>query len=102
MKIVDKKQIILKPIFSEKTIDLYRNFKKCTFEVEYKSTKKQIATVFEELYGIKPESVDIVVLKKRRNVIDRNTYRVITKRKKGKKAYISIGDNKLDIFENIK
>lgn len=102
MKNISKKQIILRPIVSEKSLNLYRNLKKCTFEVDRKASKKDIITSFQEMFGIKPESIEVLRIRKQRNVRNRKTYQILTIRKESKKAYISIGENKLDIFENIK
>jgi ribosomal protein L23 len=102
MKAINKKQVIIKPLISEKTLTLYHNLKVCTFIVERESTKKDIAFTFESMFGIKPEKVKVVVGRDAVSTRNRKTYQKKTKRLIRKKAYVSIGENKLDIFENIK
>ncbi len=102
MKEITKKQVIFKPIVSEKSMTLYSNLKVCTFEVARDATKKQIENDFEIMFGIKPLKTTIVVNRELVNTRNRKTYQVSTNRRFTKKAYITIGDNKLDIFENIK
>lgn len=102
MKQVNNKQVILKPVVSEKSLTMYANLKICTFEVSRDSSKKQIAYDFEQMFDLKPTDVKVVV---NRNAStkhkSRKTGRLEIHRKYGKKAYISIGENKLDIFENL-
>lgn len=102
MKVAVKKQVIFKPIVSEKSLRLYNNFKVCTFVVSPDATKKQVEYSFEEVFGVKPEKIRVVMERDNVNSRHKKTYQVTTKRKASKKAYITIGDNKLDIFENIK
>jgi large subunit ribosomal protein L23 len=102
MKQLIKKQVILKPVVSEKSLGLYNNLKVCTFEVSRDSSKKQIAYDFENMFGIKPTKVSVIVGRNLVNTRNKKTYQVSTNRRYEKKAYITIGDNKLDIFENIK
>ncbi|GIW57592.1 MAG: hypothetical protein KatS3mg083_537 [Candidatus Dojkabacteria bacterium] len=100
---VEKKQVIIAPIITESSLLMYRNSKVCVFWVDAKSTKKDIAVKFEELYGIKPVRVRTAIIKKRMNYRKPNAnYEIVTLRKLRKKAYIDIGQNVLDIFENIK
>lgn len=102
MKNIVKKQVIMKPVVSEKSLNMYANLKVCTFEVAKDSTKKQIQYDFEAMFGIKPVSVTVVTKRDLINTRHKKTYQVKTRRNFAKKAYISIGENKLDIFENIK
>ncbi len=100
---VRKKQVIIAPVITESSLLMYRNLKVCTFWVDVRSTKKDIAVKFEDLYGIKPVSVRTTLIKKRINYRNANArYKIQTSRKLKKKAYIDIGQNVLDIFENIK
>ena len=101
MNSINKKQVILKPVISEKSLGFYKNFKVTTFEVEKFSTKRDIKFAFEEMFGIKPVSIRTVRGRTEVSSRDRRTYRINVNRKEYKKAYIGIGDNKLDIFESI-
>ena len=102
MKSTNKKQVILKPVISEKSLTLYRNLRTATFIVEKTASKKDIAYNFEQMFGIKPENVGVVLKREESKSRNRKTYQSNTKRSMSKKAYINIGENKLDIFENIK
>lgn len=93
---------IKKPILTEKSLNLYNNYKICTFFVDINASKKQIGYEFENLFGIKPIYIKTSILKSRVYRRSPKDYRKLVLRKKIKKAYISIGDSTLDIFENIK
>lgn len=101
-----KKQVIIRPVLSEKSINFYKNYKVCTFWVSPKATKKEIGFSFKEAYGIEPKGVRTVVTrsykpnKNRRSPNARESSR--KSRTYVKKAYINIDDNTLDIFESIK
>lgn len=102
MKSTNKKQVILKPVVSEKSLNMYKNLRKATFIVEKAASKKDIAFNFEQMFGIKPVGITVVSQRIERKTRNRKTYQLTTKRGMSKKAYINIGENKLDIFENIK
>lgn len=93
--------IIKKPLISEKSLYLYKMFKICTFWVDPKATKKQIEYEFEQLFGIKPRAIRTSLLKKRKKYREAKTYLTKVKRSFLKKAYIDIGDNKLNVFEDV-
>ncbi|BDQ04915.1 MAG: hypothetical protein KatS3mg084_0433 [Candidatus Dojkabacteria bacterium] len=98
-----KKQVIIAPIITESSLLMYRNSKVCTFWVDVRSSKKDIAVKFEGLYGIKPISIRTALIRKRISYRNTNArYEIQTSRKLKKKAYIDIGQNVIDIFENIK
>ena len=100
MEVLNKKQILIRPAISEKSLLNYRNNRVCTFWVNPKSTKADIGYNFKTLFDIEPKSIRTVVL---HDTSTRGSYVNRTvKRRYMKKAYINIGDNKLDIFENIK
>jgi ribosomal protein L23 len=100
MKEMIKKQVIVRPIISEKSIDYYSRLKVCSFLVDVKSSKKDILYTFKEMFGIEPESIKTVVFRKatkNRGKFYSDKYNRVY----AKKAYIGIGDSTLDIFENI-
>lgn len=100
MEVLLKKQTILKPVLSEKSLNSYHNNKVCVFWVDIKSTKTDIAKNFKDHFGIEALVVRTVIQRKNSKV--RTKQRNAEVRKLAKKAYINIGDNTLDIFENIK
>ncbi len=106
MEVSNQKSVIVRPVLSEKSLNHYKDNKVCTFWVNPKSTKKDIMHSFRQVYGVEPKSIRTVVTRKlkpnvnRRSGNAKDTSRV--NRVLSKKAYIGIGDNTLDIFENIK
>lgn len=98
------KQVIIKPLITEKTYKLYKDNRVVTFIVDKKATKKNIAYYFNKIYGINPTSVRVVSSRKENTGLVTKNGRLISRthnRIKYKKAYINIGENKLEIFENI-
>lgn len=58
---MDLLNIIIKPLFSEKSYLLKtEEIKKYVFEVNKKASKTEIAIAFETIYGIKPSKVNVV------------------------------------------
>lgn len=55
--------IIKKPIITEKSEELRRDFNKYTFEVNRKATKKNIKNAVEALFNVKVESVATMNIK---------------------------------------
>jgi ribosomal protein L23 len=100
MEALVKKQSIIRPLLSEKSVTEYRKNRTCTFWVSPKATKTEIAHEFKELFDIEAVKVQTLVSRKETNV--RTKTRSELKRKVSKKAYINIGEQTLDIFENIK
>ncbi|MCL2332805.1 MAG: 50S ribosomal protein L23 [Actinomycetia bacterium] len=49
---LDARQIIIKPIISEKAFDLQSEHNKYTFKVHKTATKPQIASALEEIFGV--------------------------------------------------
>ncbi len=49
---LDARQIIIKPIVSEKAFDLQSDHNKYTFKVHKTATKPQIAAALEEIFGV--------------------------------------------------
>lgn len=99
MEVNTKKQVILKPVLSEKSLNGYKNNKVCTFLIDPRTTKTEVRKEFELMFGVKPLTVTTVV--SRKNTKARTATRISTNRKYVKKAYVYIGENTLDIFENI-
>lgn len=98
---LSKKNVIIRPLVSEKSAKLYNEMKVVTFVVDRRASKKEVSFNFEQLFNIKPIKVNFVMTRSIKNTRDSKTYRLISSRKLMKKAYICIGDNKLEIFENL-
>lgn len=54
------RDIIIRPIVTEKTMKLNDQDNKITFEVSKDANKTSVAEAIKEIYGIKPEKVNIV------------------------------------------
>lgn len=87
--------LIKKPIITEKTVDLAKNYNTYVFEVDRNLNKHQIKKVIEELYNVKVKEVRIVNLKERRRGISK--YQNV--RPRMKKAYIKLETGyKINVF----
>ena len=82
---------VLKPVFTEKTL-LQQENGKYTFWVKKDSTKGQIETSFEAVFGIKPLSINTVIVKGK-NKTDWKKRSPI-KKSDLKKAVITVDKNK--------
>lgn len=89
--------IVLTPAFTEKTL-IQQEKGKYTFWVKRNSTKGQIETSFEAVFGVKPLSINTIILKGK-NKID-NKKRLPIKKSDRKKAIITVGkDQKLELLK---
>ena len=55
---LDARQIIIKPVITEKAVDLQAEQSKYTFKVVKTATKPQIAAAIEEIFGVKVTKVN--------------------------------------------
>ncbi len=92
----DAREIILKPIISEKSYDLIE-LNKYTFKVDRKATKPQIRQAIEEIFNVEVEKVNTQNYKgkfKRQGVKSQGY------RSDWKKAIVSLkAGHKIEIFE---
>lgn len=92
---MDKKNIILKPLITEKTTNLSKN-KVYSFIVNEKANKNQIKKLIEEIYKVKVYEVKVVI---RKGKIKRKGRRMLAKRQSNRKiAYVKLKEGKIDIF----
>ncbi|MDR1775910.1 MAG: 50S ribosomal protein L23 [Actinomycetes bacterium] len=93
----DPRQVILKPIVSEKSYDLIETANRYTFEVHKNATKPQIAQAIEEIFNVKVTKVNTmnVVGKPRRVRVAKG------KTRSWKKAIVTLaaGDT-IELFAN--
>ena len=82
--------IVLTPIFTEKTL-AQQEQGKYTFSVKKKSTKGQIEVSFETVFGIKPLSINTIIIKGK-NKTDWKK-RLPIKKSDIKKAVITVDKN---------
>lgn len=90
----DPRDIIVRPIVSEKTYGLMDEGK-YTFEVDPRSNKTEIKIAIEQIFGVKVASVNTINRKGK----TRRTRFGLGKRKDVKRAIVTLsGDGALDIF----
>lgn len=96
---LDKHQIIIRPIITEKATMLKEKYRVVTFEVHPKANKHQIKQAVEELFGVKVESVRVVKMRGKR----RRRGLIVGKTKDWKKAYVKLkeGEKMIEFIEAV-
>ncbi len=90
-------KVLVKPLITEKVTDLGA-MNKYAFEVSRSANKIEISKAIEDVYGIKPENVNIINMKGK--VVTRGRYS--GKRKDWKKAVITLPKGKtIQVYEGI-
>ena len=89
----DPREVIIKPVVSEKSYNLIDNGK-YTFEVDPRSNKTEIKQAIEVIFGVKVASVNTL----NRVGKTRRTKFGLGKRKDTKRAIVSLTEGNIDIF----
>jgi large subunit ribosomal protein L23 len=90
-------RVLVKPLITEKGTQL-ASLGKYLFVVENKTNKIEVAKAIEDLYGVKPLKVNMVLMEGKTKVRGR----IIGKRKDWKKAIVTVPKGKtLDVYEGI-
>ncbi|WP_320047330.1 50S ribosomal protein L23 [uncultured Ilyobacter sp.] len=90
--------IVKKPIITEKTELLRREFNRYTFEVTPKANKIQIKKAVEEIFNVKVESVATLNIK---SVVKRHGAKLYNTQAK-KKAVVKLAEgNTITYFQNV-
>ena len=92
----DPRQVIIKPIVSEKSYNLIDNGK-YTFEVAPDSNKTEIKQAVEAIFKVKVASVNTL----NRVGKTRRTKFGLGKRKDEKRAIVTLKSGSIDIFNNV-
>jgi large subunit ribosomal protein L23 len=92
----DPREVIIKPIVSEKSYNLIDNGK-YTFEVDPRSNKTEIKQAVEVIFGVKVASVNTL----NRVGKTRRTKFGLGKRKDTKRAIVTLKSGTIDIFTNV-
>ena len=92
----DPREVIIKPIVSEKSYALIDNGK-YTFEVDPRSNKTEIKQAIEAIFGVKVASVNTL----NRVGKTRRTKFGLGKRKDTKRAIVTLKSGSIDIFTYI-
>ncbi len=95
----DPRDIIIRPLLTEKTLRLAREGK-YSFEVATDATKKEIQTAVERLFKVKVAKVNTINMKSKVRVAFWGR-RTVGKTKKWKKAIVTVKEGKIDIFEGL-
>ncbi|MEV0592128.1 50S ribosomal protein L23 [Nonomuraea cavernae] len=97
-KIADPRDIIIKPVVSEKSYGLIDENNKYTFLVRKTANKTQIKIAVEQIFGVKVTSVNTINRTGKR----KRTRTGFGKRPDTKRAIVSLGgDDRIDIFGQI-
>jgi len=94
----DPRQIIIRPIVSEKSVAAMEDLNTYTFEVHKDATKPQIARAIEEIFDVKVVKVNTM------NVAGkpRRVRYALGKTKSWKKALVTLAEgDKIDIFPTV-
>jgi large subunit ribosomal protein L23 len=94
---MDARQVIIKPIVSEKSYGLLDN-NVYTFQVHTEANKVQIRQAIEEIFGVKVDRVNTLNREGKRK---RNRRKMtFGKRASTKRAMVTLkGDDRIDLFE---
>jgi large subunit ribosomal protein L23 len=92
----DPREVIIKPIVSEKSYNLIDNGK-YTFEVDPRSNKTEIKQAIEHIFNVKVASVNTL----NRVGTTRRTKFGLGKRKDTKRAIVTLKSGSIDIFTNV-
>ena len=92
----DPRDVIIKPIISEKSYSLIDQGK-YTFEVDTRSNKTEIKQAIEVIFGVKVASVNTL----NRVGKTRRTKFGLGKRKDTKRAIVTLKSGSIDIFNNV-
>jgi large subunit ribosomal protein L23 len=91
------RNVIKRPLQTEKSTVLREQFNQVVFEVDRRSNKVEIRQAMEKIFRVKVLEVRTVNFEGKR----RRAGRLMTKRNDWKKAYITLAPGqKLEIFEN--
>jgi large subunit ribosomal protein L23 len=92
----DPREVIIKPVVSEKSYNLIDNGK-YTFEVDPRSNKTEIKQAIEAIFNVKVDKVNTL----NRVGKTRRTKFGLGKRKDTKRAIVSLKSGSIDIFTNV-
>jgi large subunit ribosomal protein L23 len=93
---MDMRQVIVRPLVTEKSSALYQLHKAYTFQVHPEASKRQIREALERLFDVKVANVRTMQM--RRNEVTRGRTRGTTAR--WKKAIVTLGEGQtLPVFE---
>ena len=89
---MDARDIILRPVITEKSADLMDS-KKYTFDVALTATKLQVRDAIEEIFDVKVKSVNIMNVRVKEKRVGRYTGKTARRRK----AIVALTEDSNDI-----
>lgn len=89
---MDARDIILRPVITEKSTDLMDS-KKYTFDVALTATKLQVRDAIEEIFDVKVKSVNIMNVRGKEKRVGRYTGKTARRRK----AIVALTEDSNDI-----
>ena len=92
-------QILLSPVITEKT-SLAQEQRKYAFRVHAWANKIQVAQAVESAYGVKVDSVNLILVKPKHRLVGRG--RTVTKRQASKRAIVTLQPNQTLDFNKVK
>jgi large subunit ribosomal protein L23 len=96
MASLDLRQVIVRPLVTEKSSAIYQLQKAYTFEVHPEASKHQIREALQQLFDVKV--TDVRTMQMRRHAVTRGKTRGTTAR--WKKAVVTLGEGQtLPVFE---
>lgn len=94
-KVADPRDVIIKPVVSEKSYGLIDEHNKYTFLVHKDANKTQVKIAIEQIFGVKVTGVNTINRKGKR----KRTRRGEGKRPDTKRAIVSLAEgDRIDIF----
>ncbi len=94
----DRREILKRPVITEKTTILKDNNNVVSFVVDKKTNKLEIKNVVEEIFKVEVDSVRTVNVAGKR----KRTGKSVGKRSNWKKAYVALKEGQsIDIFEGV-
>lgn len=97
-KIADPRDIIIKPVISEKSYGLIDEYNKYTFLVHPDANKTQVKIAVEKIFGVKVTGVNTINRKGKRKR-NRRTF-TYGKRPDTKRAIVTLAEGEsIDLFE---
>lgn len=96
------KNVLIKPLITEKMTDITENLNQYGFIVEPSANKLEIKKAIQDLYGVTVESVNTMVYPGKKKSRSTKTRYITGKTRKFKKAVVTVASGEtIDFYSNI-
>jgi len=96
------KEVLVKPVVTEKSTALQDNQQKYVFVVNKTANKIEIKDAIESMYGVTVESVNTTIIPSKEKSRFTKSGLILGRKKAYKKAFITLVDgDEIDIYANI-